>query len=66
MRAFLFALSLALLSGCPAKSDSRKPAPKKCTAFGEQCEFAPGKLGSCVMRDDCAGGQDCYVCQSQH
>lgn len=36
-----------------------------CTTVGQRCEVSPGKLGSCVRRDDCAAG-DCFVCQSQH
>ena len=60
----LFIATLLLVWGCPATKT--KDAPRKeCRAFGEQCEFSPGKLGSCVIRDDCQG-KDCYVCQSQH
>jgi hypothetical protein len=65
MQSVLVALIVIGLVGCPSKADTRKPAPKTCAAFGEQCEFAPGKLGTCVMRDNCSGN-DCYVCQSQH
>jgi hypothetical protein len=58
-----------LLSGCPSRTDgSGGPAPasspQKCTKVGQTCEYSPNKLGSCVMRDNCA--EDCLVCQSQH
>jgi hypothetical protein len=36
-----------------------------CKAVGQRCEFSPGKLGSCVVRDNCSG-PSCFVCQSQH
>jgi hypothetical protein len=65
MQSVLLALIVIGLVGCPNKADTRKPASKTCTTFGEQCEFAPGKLGTCVIRDNCSGN-DCYVCQSQH
>lgn len=57
-------ISLATL-GCPPEGE-KKAAPRTgCTSFGATCEFSPGKLGSCVRRDDCTGN-DCFVCQSQH
>jgi hypothetical protein len=57
-------LAIALLSGCPSKSnESTKIEP--CKKFGQSCQFAPGKLGSCVYKTDCAG-PECLVCQSQH
>lgn len=59
-----FALGL-LLSGCPAKTDGKPAALPPCTEFGQTCEYLPGKLGSCVQKDDCQG-KGCYVCQSQH
>lgn len=52
-----------VLPGCPEKA--AEPPPKACTAFGQTCEFAPGKLGACVVKDDCSG-PDCLVCQSLH
>ena len=61
----LASLSLALL-GCPenaAPAGSELKAP--CKEVGQRCEFSPGKLGSCVMKDDCHAA-DCFVCQSQH
>jgi hypothetical protein len=57
-------LLLALiLSGCSGKSVKKSPVP--CVEFGQRCEFAPGKLGTCVVREQCSG-KDCFHCQSQH
>jgi len=56
-----------LLTACPAKT-SRKPGASEvepCKRFGQTCEFSPGKLGSCVHRENCTG-DSCLVCQSQH
>jgi hypothetical protein len=50
------------LTGCPGEKASK---PEPCRRFGQTCEFAPGKLGSCVERTNCTQG-DCFVCQSQH
>ena len=64
-----FTLLLALtLTGCPSGAHERPHSSlPPCTKFGDNCEFSPGKLGSCVMRDGCtASGSECYVCQSQH
>ena len=65
------ALLAALLTGCPAKNEGDAPSKKRapaasasCASVGQTCEFAPGKLGSCVKKDDCT--IDCFVCQSQH
>jgi hypothetical protein len=67
------AISLALFgaallvsaTGCHERK-AGPPAPlPACAAVGQRCEFSPGKLGSCVQRDDCQG-QNCFVCQSQH
>jgi hypothetical protein len=60
-------LALGLL-GCPPEG-KREPAQKSdapCSKVGQTCEFSPGKLGSCVQKDECAAGQVCFVCQSQH
>jgi hypothetical protein len=56
------------LTGCPPGAHDKSHASlPPCTKFGDNCEFSPGKLGSCVMRDGCtAAGSECYVCQSQH
>jgi hypothetical protein len=57
-----FALLAALsLSACPSKPTEALP----CKKFGQSCQFAPGKLGSCVYKTDCTR-PDCLVCQSQH
>jgi hypothetical protein len=53
-----------LLTACPTKQPSESK-PAECKKFGETCQFAPGKLGSCVVREPCPSG-DCLVCQSQH
>jgi len=66
MRSALVLLALSFL-GCPAKTE-RSAAPDAgaaCTRVGQTCEFSPGKLGSCVERDECAS-PPCLVCQSQH
>jgi hypothetical protein len=59
-------LPVALL-GCPPE-DKKKPAATPsgaCEKVGQSCEYSPGKLGSCVQKDDCTTG-NCFVCQSQH
>jgi len=61
----LAALLAATLSGCPRGPTSQKP-PEPCKELGQQCEFAPGKLGACSYKTDCNGGPDCLYCQSQH
>ncbi len=65
-RAALALLFGSLLAGCPAGSAGPSPSgtAQKCAHVGQTCEFAPNKLGSCVIRDNCA--EDCLVCQSQH
>jgi hypothetical protein len=61
----LFYLALAALA-CRERT-AGQPAAKlpPCAAFGQRCEFSPGKFGSCVERDGCKGA-DCFICQSQH
>jgi hypothetical protein len=77
--ALLLALSLAL-AAC-GKNDLQSAAPGPCTRMGQNCEFLPGKLGTCVVKNP---GSDsppassasspteptiptsCLVCQSQH
>jgi hypothetical protein len=61
----LFLCAFVLLAGCSVKAGKKEPVRAICTRFGEQCEVAPGKLGSCVLRDNCVG-KDCFVCQAQH
>lgn len=51
----------APLFGCPTQ------APQKpCARVGDSCAVSPGKLGTCVNRDECVAGGDCFVCQPQH
>ena len=65
MRALLVSFAIAL-AACPPRAGKEQPSkPRACSKFGEQCEFEPGKLGTCVRRDDCTQG-NCFVCQSQH
>ena len=62
-------VAVSMLTACPGGNHDKPhgSALPPCTKFGDNCEFSPGKLGSCVMRDGCAtGGTECYVCQSQH
>ena len=62
-------LALALIglatAGCPEQTSSPSEANAPCREVGQRCEFAPGKLGSCVHNDNCQG-PNCYICQSQH
>ncbi|HEY1956780.1 MAG TPA: hypothetical protein VGH28_14270 [Polyangiaceae bacterium] len=59
--AFLFALG-----ACHAPpSPERDAGPSVCTAIGQSCTFAPGKLGTCVEVEPSAGPAT-FVCQSQH
>jgi hypothetical protein len=53
------------LCACPGKSERYEEKPKPCERFGQTCEFAPKKLGTCVEKMDCTGA-GCLVCQSQH
>jgi hypothetical protein len=71
MRARSLLLVLVLgtaLLGCPP-DDKKQPAPaaaaKACEKVGQSCEFSPGKLGTCVQKDDCKTDR-CFDCQSQH
>lgn len=59
----VLAVALTVISGCP--TGKTRDVPERCTAFGQSCLFAPGKLGTCVIRDGCTG-PNCLVCQSQH
>ena len=63
----LAVLAFTLLA-CPP-DDKKAPAPKAsgaCEKVGQSCEFSPGKLGTCVTKDDCMTAPPCFVCQSQH
>jgi len=59
-------LSLAVLaSGCPEQVSAPADSSAPCKEVGQRCEFSPGKLGSCVLNDNCQG-PNCFICQSQH
>lgn len=61
-----FMLLAHLMAACPEHASTDTPAAlSPCKEVGQRCEYAPGKLGTCVVRDDCQG-DDCFVCQSQH
>jgi hypothetical protein len=66
-----YASSLAIgvwlaASACPEQPSAPADDVKApCKELGQRCEFAPGKLGSCVVVDNCRG-PSCFVCQSQH
>jgi hypothetical protein len=68
-RGLVLTLVVALL-GCPP-DDKKAPAGQPsgaagaCEKVGQSCEYSPGKLGTCVQKDDCKTGA-CFVCQSQH
>ena len=64
---WLWVLALVGLStaGCPQQSAEPASAERPCKEVGQNCEVAPGKLGTCVLRDDCRE-PSCFVCQSQH
>jgi hypothetical protein len=59
---------VTLLLGCPPTEQKKKePAPTaSCSKVGQSCEVSPGKLGSCVQKDDCKDPAGCFACQSQH
>jgi hypothetical protein len=58
------ALSGCML-GCEKATSDAPSALEPCKEVGQRCEYAPGKLGACVLRDGCQGDR-CFVCQSQH
>lgn len=68
MRPLVFLAFAASLAGCPpSEVKKREEPPSVCTRFGQNCEVSPGKLGTCVVRDDCTDAPPaCFVCQSQH
>ncbi len=65
MRGLLCLVFVLVLGGCPSRAHDKSSGLSPCTKFGDNCEFSPGKLGSCVVRDGCTG-DNCFVCQSQH
>lgn len=61
-------LAVSLLGACDKSPGGEKKPPATaaaCAKFGDTCEVSPGKLGSCVQKDECAN-PPCLVCQSQH
>ncbi|MET0793551.1 MAG: hypothetical protein ABW061_18665 [Polyangiaceae bacterium] len=67
MRRLLCFTLLLLATGCPSRAEHHGSALPPCSKFGDSCEFLPGKLGSCVVKDGCTGnGSECFSCQSQH
>lgn len=62
-----FCALLALLesTGCRGSSAGPAEGSAPCSSVGQRCQVSPGKLGSCVLIDNC-GRDNCYVCQSQH
>jgi hypothetical protein len=58
-------LAPALALGCEKTKHEAPAQLEPCREVGQRCEFAPGKLGACVLRDGCRGDA-CFVCQSQH
>jgi len=64
-RLLLLAALTSTLVACPRGSATKKP-PEPCKQLGQQCEFAPGKLGACSYRADCPSSGTCLYCQSQH
>ncbi|HEX6272825.1 MAG TPA: hypothetical protein VFZ53_07295 [Polyangiaceae bacterium] len=59
-------LAALLVTGCPKKSSGDATPSAECLKRGESCLFAPGKLGVCLERTNCAPGERCLACQSQH
>lgn len=60
--------SAIVLLGCPPATKrevSEKAEAGACQRVGDSCEYSPGKLGTCVAKDDCPSGS-CLTCQSQH
>lgn len=62
----LFSVAFAL--GCPPSERKEAPSgPGACARVGQTCELAPGKLGTCVMKEGCSEAvPSCFDCQSQH
>jgi hypothetical protein len=51
--------------GKPAPAIPRRTIARPCEKFGALCELSPGKLGSCMQKENCTG-PGCLFCQSQH
>ena len=52
-------------NGRSAPALTPRIVPKPCRKFGDSCEVSPGKLGTCIQREQCTG-EHCLFCQSQH
>jgi hypothetical protein len=65
--AFVLLALMAALAGCRSRTEgtARSIRAPHCVKFGDGCEFSPGKLGSCMTKENCTGG-GCLFCQSQH
>ncbi|WP_394827721.1 hypothetical protein [Pendulispora albinea] len=63
------AIAATLAVACSPR-EKHEPAPSKpepCARIGQNCEVAPGKLGTCVLKEMCTDPPPaCFVCQSQH
>ncbi len=68
MTVLAFVLLSACIAGCPSSENRDRPATgdEGCKSFGQTCEVSPGKLGTCVYREQCKEGAKCFTCQSQH
>jgi hypothetical protein len=51
--------------GDPVPNDVRDSPEKLCKKFGDPCQFSPGKLGTCIVKQNCAAA-NCLFCQSSH
>lgn len=60
----MLAIVVTSLLACTTKSTSS--VSPVCRKFGDTCEFAPGKLGTCIEVPTCDAGATCFACQSQH
>jgi hypothetical protein len=62
---------VCLLFACSRTSAGERAAPKEpaaaCVKDGDNCEYAPGKLGLCTVKTSgCDGGGSCFACMSLH
>ena len=70
LTAFALLIAASLLTGCPRSTAGKNDVVATCSAVGQSCQYAEGKLGVCVASaQPCDGGPEghgCFVCQSQH
>jgi hypothetical protein len=62
---------LLLLIACPPAGSggggTSSASGGACVRAGDNCEYAPGKIGLCTMKTDgCEGGAGCLTCMSLH